>query len=330
MPSLRLQRDRTLPARSINPHYIAVDLYIVLWYIAVWGMWYIDNRRHALITAIGVVAIAIAPKRSIISMRIALSIAPILVWILLSKFWSWNPSIFNAEFMRTIIDAPVLMVLGAIVPWERLVSRLLLWFYMAMGFTWLYSMLKSDARVALSDGAITWSWHGSFVHKNVMLVFLLFGLALVLGFEHRRRVRRAALFSVVALVVMSHSTTGLAALVVVLAFVVWIKLLQAERTSRRAGFMFVTVVCSAALLTVGTLSIPLLAQVAGKDATFSGRTRIWSACWWAITREPLKGYGLAGVFSGVDLPPTKEMVRQIGFEAASAHNGVLDLLLQLG
>ncbi|MGB8857795.1 MAG: O-antigen ligase family protein, partial [Ilumatobacteraceae bacterium] len=311
---------RSLPARSINPHYLALDAYIVLWYVAAWDMWYIDNRRHAVITAVGLAAIALAPKRSIVSMKITLSIVPIMIWLLLSQYWSWNPVYFNAVFMKTIIDAPVIMVLAAIVPWERMVSRLLLWFYVAMGFTWCYSMVKYDARVMVTGGVTTWSWHGSFLHKNIMLVFLMFGLALVLAFEQRHRARRAAQCSVVVLVVLSHSTTGLATLVVVAAVMLWIKMLQAERTSRRAGFLLVTVAIGAMLAVIGSWSVPFLAQAAGKDTTFSGRTGIWSAAWWAIHRVPLKGYGLGGVFTNVELEPTREMIRQIGFEASSAHN----------
>jgi exopolysaccharide production protein ExoQ len=107
-------------------------------------------------------------------------------------------------------------------------------------------------------------------------------------------------------------------------------LLQAERTSRRAGFLLVTLTAASALLAVGLWSIPYLAEFAGKDTTFSGRTDIWSATWWAIGQEPLKGYGLGGAFTGVELEPTRQMVEQIGFEAAHAHNGVLDIVLQLG
>ena len=329
-PRRTLATGRALPSRSINLHYLALDLYIVFWYFATWDMWYTDNKRHAVMLSFGLIAILLAPKRSIAGMRIPLVIAPILLWILLSKFWSWNPIYFNSVFTKWIADAPIALVLAAIVPWERLVSRLLLWFYVAMGFTWVYSFLKYDARVMISGGVTTWSWHGSFLHKNIMLVFLMFGLALLLGFEHRPRARRAALISIVALVFLSHSTTGLGTLAVALAVVVWIRLLQAERTSRRAGFMLVTLVVGAATMVVGSLAIPFLAEAAGKDTTFSGRTEIWSACWWAIKQQPLRGYGLGGVFTGVSLDPTKEMIRQIGFEAASAHNGVLDLLLQLG
>ena len=321
---------RRLPARTLHPYLVALDLYLIGWFVAVWDMWYIDNRRHAVITAVGLLVIVLAPKKTILSMRLSLSIVPIMLWMLLSQYWSWNVEYFNAVFMKTIVDAPVLMVIAAIVPWDRLVQRLLLWFYVLLGFTYLYSLAYAEARLMITPAETTWSWHGSFPHKNTMLMFLLLGFALVLGFEQRRRVRKVALTAIVVLVVLAHSTTGLGTLAVVLAVVLWVKLLQAERTSRRAAFLLITMVAASALLAVGMWSIPYLAEFAGKDTTFSGRTDIWSATWWAIEREPLQGYGLGGAFTGVELEPTREMVRQIGFDAASAHNGVLDLVLQLG
>lgn len=321
---------RSLAARSIHPHLIALDIFLIGWFVAAWDMWYIDNRRHALITAFGLLVIVLAPKRTILTMRVSLTIVPILSWIVLSRFWSWNVGYFNANFVKTIIDAPVLMVIAAVVPWERLVQRLLLWFYVAVAFTYAYSLLYAEARLMITPGEQTWSWHGSFPHKNVMLMFLMFGLALVVGFEHRPRARRVALSSVTVLILLSHSTTGIGVLVVTASVVLWIKLLQAERTSRRAGFLLVTAVAGMGMLAAGMYSIPFVAEVAGKDTTFSGRTDIWAACWWAIGREPWLGYGWGGVFTGTNVSPTREMVEMIGFDAANSHNGVIDVLINLG
>ncbi|MEQ1700264.1 MAG: O-antigen ligase family protein [Ilumatobacteraceae bacterium] len=321
---------RSLSARTVHPHLIALDVFLIGWCVAAWDMWYVDNRRHSLITAFGLLVIVLAPKRSIISMRVSLTIVPILSWIVLSRFWSWNVGYFNANFVKTIIDAPVLMVVAAVVPWERLVQRLLLWFYVAVAFTYAYSLLYEEARLMITPGEQTWSWHGSFPHKNTMLMFLVFGLAVVLGFETRRRARRIAEVAVAVLIVLSHSTTGLGVLVVVAAVVFWIKMLQAERTSRRAGFLLVTAVAGVGMLAAGMYSVPFVAEAAGKDTTFSGRTEIWAACWWAIGREPWLGYGWGGVFTGTNVSPTREMVQMIGFDAANAHNGVLDVLLNLG
>jgi O-antigen ligase len=182
----------------------------------------------------------------------------------------------------------------------------------------------------VAGNEVTWSWHGSFVHKNIMLMFLMFGLALVQAFERRHRLRRVAQISVVALVVLSHSTTGLATLGVVLVLVLWLRWYQAERISRRSAFLLLTLIVGSVLLAVGLLSIPFLAQAAGKDTTFSGRTRIWAASWHAIHQSPLKGYGLGGVFFNAALAPTQQIIERVGFEISSAHNGVFDLLLQLG
>jgi O-antigen ligase len=293
-------------------------------------MWYVDNRRHAALTAIGLAVVALAPRGSISKARVSLAIVPILLWIMMSRWWSVAPQYFGAAFMKTIVDAPVMLLVAAVVPWERLVSRLLVFFYAGLAFTWIWSLTHSAARLFVAANEVTWSWHGSFLHKNIMLMFLMFGLALVQAFERRPRLRAVAQISIVALVVLSHSTTGLATLGVVLVLVLWLRWFQAERISRRSAFLLLTLIVGSVLLAVGLLSIPFLAQAAGKDATFSGRTRIWAASWHAIHQSPLRGYGLGGVFFNAALAPTQQILERIGFDVSSAHNGVFDVLLQLG
>ena len=162
-----------------------------------------------------------------------------------------------------------------------------------------------------------------------MLEYLAFGISAVVVFEKRATVRRLAIASTGLLILASHSSTGLATMGVLVAFGWWIKRYGRRPVSRRAGYVLSSAVATCVLLVLGIISIPLLTEVVGKDATFSGRTKIWSASWWAIEREPWHGYGLGGLFNS-STPITEAIIERVGFKVPHAHNGVLQLVLELG
>ena len=66
-------------------------------------------------------------------------------------------------------------------------------------------------------------WHGLFDHKTGMALFLLIGLITVLTFDPSALRRAVVTATVVVLIVGSQSSTGLSALLFVLAFHLWLK-----------------------------------------------------------------------------------------------------------
>ncbi|HEY0035861.1 MAG TPA: O-antigen ligase family protein, partial [Longimicrobium sp.] len=67
----------------------------------------------------------------------------------------------------------------------------------------------------------------------------------------------------------------------------------------------------------------------GKDPTLTGRTDIWDALITSIGQQPLLGYGYNGYWLGKE-GPAAETLAAIGWETPSAHNGFLEVCLQLG
>ena len=71
--------------------------------------------------------------------------------------------------------------------------------------------------------------------------------------------------------------------------------------------------------------------VLGKDATLTGRTKIWAAVMRRIQERPWLGYGYAAVWSDTDTwAPLAWITRQAGFRAFHAHNSWLEQWLGLG
>ena len=69
----------------------------------------------------------------------------------------------------------------------------------------------------------------------------------------------------------------------------------------------------------------------GKDATLTGRTRIWAAVMRQIATRPRTGFGYGAVWTDhTGRGPVYWVVKQYGARPTYAHNGWIDLWLGLG
>ena len=173
-------------------------------------------------------------------------------------------------------------------------------------------------------------WHGYFVHKNIMAAFLVFALATVLAFDKNKVSRYLSLASIAFLFVVSDSTTGRMAALVLVAVDIWF--LTNQRLSGRSSAAL-GAATGALVAMVGVAigaSLNAIADAAGKDLTFTGRTKIWSASWNAFLRDPIIGHGVNGLFGTPRTVETASVLREIGFQAGHPHNGLLDVAVQFG
>jgi exopolysaccharide production protein ExoQ len=72
-------------------------------------------------------------------------------------------------------------------------------------------------------------------------------------------------------------------------------------------------------------------MITGKDMSFTGRIDIWNIMSDEIALHPILGAGYGAYWSGpVPGTPSYEFVRLLSFYPASAHNGYLEILNELG
>ena len=176
------------------------------------------------------------------------------------------------------------------------------------------------------DGAP--GWHGTLSHKNALGSLVV--VALISLWFDRSRYRGAWLLAALVLLVGSLSSTALALVLVVAGVLVWQGNFRAVRTLPvRASFLGL----SALLLLIGLAALTvrpgLLPALLGRDSDLTGRTGIWRAVLHQIEQSPLIGLGWGGVWLPSS-PPTLQMWREARFEAYYAHNGFLDVALQVG
>lgn len=268
--------------------------------------------------------------------RVVIPIAPMALvgCAVLSYLWTANPDATMLWLRSYALVTVGIAALALVLP-NREVFSLLVWFVRIVLVITLFAVITDPlARVhidPLGEAPDLKGWHGFFIHKNVMAAFLVFALPVTLEFDRSAISKVLSVTAIAVLFVGSDSTTGRAAALVVVALKLWL-IANRRLTSNRSTVALV--VSTAALLSfVGVaigFSLAALADAAGKDLTFTGRTRIWTATWHAILERPVLGHGINGLYRPPITAETQKVLSEIGFKAGHPHNGLMDTGAQLG
>ena len=175
-------------------------------------------------------------------------------------------------------------------------------------------------------------WRGIFAHKNVLgraaVLFLLSSLVLRRVSRHRLLLTLAAV-GTLPVIWFSQSKTALA-VGGVLLIVWWVLPLLRWRGFRAAsGLTFAISAAVAAMLSLFANFSLVLGTVLGRDITLTGRTALWESVSEAVAERPWLGYGYGAFWQGFE-GPSGEVWRESGIRLTHSHNGVLELMLDLG
>ncbi len=173
-------------------------------------------------------------------------------------------------------------------------------------------------------------WRGALLHKNLLGREMALGAALAVAFalSTRGTVRMgwwAAATLMAVLVAGSGSATG-TALALALGAVVAIVLVPATSAWERVGRGSLAVGGALATVAAALAAGPTLLAALGRDATFTGRDRIWQLTFERIAASPL-GAGYGAFWDG---PRGAAISGALGYHVGHAHNGWLEVAAQAG
>lgn len=187
------------------------------------------------------------------------------------------------------------------------------------------------------------AWRGLASHKNGLGAMACIALIFWFHAWFTREVKTfPALFGIgiaSTCLFLSRSSTALATTVLVLLFL--LVFLRSPRGFRpympyiTAIFLILVVLYGLVILNIlpgqGLLLSPIM-TLTGKDASFTGRTEIWTIITDHIRANPFFGTGYGAYWAGPFAEsPSYEFVRRMGkFYPGSAHNGYLEILNDLG
>lgn len=277
---------------------------------------------------VALVVLVVQPASVGLSRRMPLLLVLFVAWSAISFLWTAD----RYSSLRSLADLLAVAVIattcGPLLTFEdlhRVLSRVYRWIVVATFVTLIVAPRWSTNPAV--DGAP--GWHGLFSHKNGLGAFAVIALV-TLWLDGRLRHRRLWALAVLVLVIGSQSSTALALVLLCVAALTWNRALASiDAPAQRVGYLGFSIALAATSIAVFSRQLDLVTSLLGRGASFSGRTDIWSSAWRAFGDQPLRGYGYGGVWSN-PLPPTSEMWKELRFEAFHAHNGFLDLALQVG
>jgi O-antigen ligase len=278
------------------------------------------------------------------------------VVILAMRPWDTAMATLRQPFLIALMAVTALSVVWSIAP-DATVRRLVALFattltgvVLAVRFRWatmaevmatalgLLAVASFVAGLVLPFGRMTelfpGAWRGVWMEKNALggnmaMAFSIFGAAALLV------PRRAWLWWSLAglalgLVLLSTSKTSLVSLGLggaALAFV-WI----CRRGAASGVAATWAAVTGAALLAAFLLfAADVFLELLGKDATLTGRTKIWAAVMRQIEDRPWTGFGYSAVWDDKSgWGPLAWITKDAGFKAQHAHNSWLEQWLGMG
>ena len=263
-------------------------------------------RQPFLLLLLAIVAIStlwsIAPDQTV--RRIVAVYATTICGIALATRFRW------ATMAEVLASANALLVLGS--------------------FAWAILPPHNGIMTELFPGA----WRGLWSEKNALggnmaMAFTIFAAAAMLN------PRRQALWGVFAalalgLVLLSTSKTSLVSLILGAGAVgfVWF-----ARRGPVSGVAATWAAVLGALLLAGFLlfASDVFLEILGKDATLTGRTKIWAAALRQAELRPWTGYGYSAVWDDkTGWGPLAWITKEAGFKPSHAHNAWLEQWLGLG
>ena len=260
----------------------------------------------------------------------------LIIWIMVgfagfSYFWSAIPGATLAGSMRLINTT----LFGIYIATRYSPKQQLQLFGWAFGLIVTLSLIYAVMlpKYGIMGGTLAGTWRGIFTHKNTLgkmmtLSSTIFTLLLLTDRKHRP-ILGIFLSLSVFLLLRTTSKGALVSLILMLSVTAVCQILRAQ-------YRWMVVLLGSIVLTAGVIATALVlnietivVDILGKDLTFTGRTDIWIAAIQLIKIRPWLGYGYEAFWNGMD-GPSAYILRAVKWPVPDAHNGFVELTLNLG
>lgn len=261
----------------------------------------------------------------------------------LSVLWSIDPGATIARYI-SILSMVFVCIAFTVLGWHRTrfqdVVRPMITTLLIASLIW--GMMYPQYAIEVGEGTLKNSWRGLTAQKNQFGMLSSFGAVLWLHawFSNEKKWFVAFPFIGIAFycVLLSRSSTSLLATTLSTLFMLMV--MVAPRSLRRympyivSAFATLVVVYALAVLNIipGThFLLDPIAELSGKDMTFSNRAVIWDILKEHIQLAPLLGSGYGAYWTGpVPSSPSYTFLGRMYFYPSQAHNGYLEIVNDLG
>jgi O-antigen ligase len=250
-----------------------------------------------------------------------------------SKYWSIDYGTTSRRVIALAISCVFALYLGAVFRGPHL-PRLLMHAALLMAVGSLV-MVFAFPSIGVHQYDNAGLWRGLWYEKNQMGAVMVIGAtasaACLASPDPRRLLPAIALALASLLVLATQSKTSLLCLVVGLGVIGGFWAMKRGGAAFAVAAIWIAVVLAAlGVWTWETHSVAVL-EALGKDPSLTGRTEIWDSLMRKVADQPWTGYGYGAFWGRVGESVPADWVRkETGWTVPSAHNGWIDLLVQLG
>lgn len=262
------------------------------------------------------------------------------VWIMLgvlvlhafaSKWWSIDPEVTQRRVIAMAISSAFAVYLGVAFRGANL-PRLLMLCGLGMGVG-SFLMVLGNPTIGIHQAENAGLWRGLWYEKNQMGLVMSAGAvaaaACLASGDPRRLLPSITLVVTTLLVLATQSKTSLLCLIIGAGAIggLWAMHRGGAAFSIVALWFGVVLTAVAGYVFITDPATVLIAL--GKDPSLTGRTDIWAALMRDVAERPWTGFGYSAYW-GVDSVPAEFIRLETQWPVPSAHNGWIDLLIQLG
>ena len=262
-----------------------------------------------------------------------IAIAAVVGLAFASRYWSIDFATTMRRVIALAISCAFALYLGAVFRGPHL-PRLLMHTALVMAVGSLV-MVFAFPEIGVHQYDNAGLWRGLWYEKNQMGAVMVIGAtaaaACLASPDPRRLLPAVALVLTSGLVLATQSKTSL------LCLLVGLGLIGGFWTMRRGGPVITVIAVWGAVVLAGagvwlweSHAVQLL-EALGKDPSLTGRTEIWDSLMRKVADRPWTGYGYGAFWGRIGESAPADWVRkETGWTVPSAHNGWIDLLVQLG
>lgn len=248
-----------------------------------------------------------------------------------SKWWSIDPGVTQRRVIAMAISSAFSIYLGIAFGGRHLPRMLMIaCFIMGLGSLVMVFAFPSIGVHQLENAGL---WRGLWYEKNQMGLVMSAGAvaaAACLASGDPRRLMPTITLAICALLVLAtQSKTSL------LCLMLGVGAVSGLWAMKRGGAAFsIVAIWFGVVLTAGAAYVfitdpAMVLKALGKDPSLTGRTDIWEALMREVAERPWTGFGYQA-FWGKDSVPAAFIRAETQWPVPSAHNGWIDLLIQLG
>lgn len=256
-------------------------------------------------------------------------ISLIIIFAVASVLWSFDPQITIFRSIALVGTSLFGLYFATRYSLEDQLQNLAIAFGIVIFFSFITAILIP--KYGVMTGVHTGAWRGIYIHKNVLGKMMALSSSIFLIRTNKNNYKIAnylSLFLSISLLVLSKSSSSIGTffflyiIFLILRVFRWkyelmIPALLAILLVGMSGFLFLTENMDSLLIS------------AGKDPSLTGRTDLWVWALDDIGKRPWLGYGYGAFWQ--DFSSKAALIRYAaGWQVPSAHNGLLDLLLDLG